>query len=120
MQELPKRQTRSITYRDKFTFTRLHKCMSVLTCSRAEGSMDTDTRQKRAAFIDRSLLVREQFSFAHPMESLRAVRVYCCDHYGTMLWDLDGMMARQYFNSWSTCIKLAWGVTRATHTYLYI
>ena len=51
------------------------------------------------------------------MEALRAVRVYCSDHYGGMLWDLNGNMARQYFNAWSTCIKLAWGVTRATHNY---
>ena len=55
-----------------------------------DGSMATDTKQKTAAFITRSLEVREQFFFAHPMEALRAVRVYCCDHYGNMLWDLEG------------------------------
>ena len=82
-----------------------------------DRTMDTDTRQKRAAFIDRSLEIREQFSFAHPMEVLRAVRLYCCDHYGSMLWDLEGNMATQYFNVWNTCIKLTWGITRATHTY---
>ena len=27
-------------------------------------------------------------------------------------------MATQYYNVWNTCIKLTWGVTRATHTYL--
>ena len=26
-------------------------------------------------------------------------------------------MARQYCNSGNTCIQLAWGVSRATHTY---
>ena len=26
-------------------------------------------------------------------------------------------MANQYFNAWSTCVKLAWQVPRATHTY---
>ena len=51
------------------------------------------------------------------MEVLRAVRLYCCDHYGSMLWDMEGNMASQYFNVWNTCIKLTWGVTRATHTY---
>ena len=51
------------------------------------------------------------------MEVLRAVRVYCCDHYGSMLWDMQGDMVKQYCNSWNTCIKLAWGVSRATHTY---
>ena len=82
-----------------------------------DGSMATDTKQKTAAFITRSLEVREQFFFAHPMEALRAVRVYCCDHYGSMLWDLEGDIVSKYFKTWNTCIKLAWGVTRATHSY---
>ena len=81
------------------------------------NSMDKDIRIKRASFIDRSLQLRERFSFAHPMEALRAVSIYCCDHYGGMLWDYQSNMASQYFNSWSTCVKLAWGVPRSTHRY---
>ena len=34
-----------------------------------------------------------------------------------MLWDLGGNLACQYFNSWKTCIKLAWGITRAARSY---
>ena len=82
-----------------------------------DGSMDMDIKEKTAAFITRSLEIREQFSFAHPMEVLGAVKVYCCDHYGSMLWDLQGDLVSKYFNSWKTCIKLAWGVPRATHSY---
>ena len=82
-----------------------------------DGSMDMDTKVKTAAFITRSLEIREQFSFAHPMEVLRAVKLYCCDHYGSMLWDLQGDLATKYYNSWKTCVKLAWGVSRATHSY---
>ena len=51
------------------------------------------------------------------MEMLRAVKVYCCDHFGSMLWDLQGDMTNKYYNSWKTCIKLAWEVPRATHRY---
>ena len=82
-----------------------------------DGTMDKDMKVKRAAFIDRSLQLREKFSFAHPMEALRAIRIYCCDHYGGMLRDYQSNMASQYFNSWSTCVKLAWGVPRSTHRY---
>ena len=82
-----------------------------------DGTMDLDIKEKTAAFITRSLGVREQFSFAHPMEILKAVKVYCCDHYGTVLWDLGGDLVRKYTNSWKTCIKLAWEVPRATHSY---
>ena len=33
-----------------------------------DGTMDMDMKEKTAAFITRSLEVREQFSFAHPLE----------------------------------------------------
>ena len=34
-----------------------------------------------------------------------------------MLWDLQGDMANKDYNSWKACIKLAWEVPRATHSY---
>ena len=40
-----------------------------------DGSMDTDTKEKKAIFIDKSLNIREQFSFAHSMEKLSSVRL---------------------------------------------
>ena len=39
-----------------------------------DGKMETDIKQKKASFITRSLEIREQFSFAHPIEALRAVK----------------------------------------------
>ena len=82
-----------------------------------DGSMDLDTKEKTASFITRSLEIREQFAFAHPMEVLRAVKVYSCDHYGSVLWDFGGDLAAKYMNSWKTCVKLAWNVPRATRSY---
>ena len=35
-----------------------------------------------------------------------------------MLWELYGNKANQLFNSWSTCVKLAWDIPRSTHTYI--
>ena len=34
-----------------------------------------------------------------------------------MLWDLQSDITCQYFNTWNTCIKLAWKVPRSTHRY---
>ena len=34
-----------------------------------------------------------------------------------MLWALGSDLATQYFNAWSTCVKLTWQVPRATHRY---
>ena len=83
----------------------------------ADGTMDKDTKEKKATFISRSTEVRETFSFAHPAEILNAVNLYCCDHYGSMLWDFEGDLANQVFNTWNTCIKLAWDLPRATRSY---
>merc|ERR1719186_1998231 len=79
--------------------------------------MDQDIRTKRARFIDESVDVRETFGFGSPPEVLRAVKLYVGSHYGSMLWDLGSDMASQYFNAWSTCVKLTWQVPRATHSY---
>ena len=81
------------------------------------GTMDKDIRSKRATFIDQSIEVRETFGFSCPAEILRAVKIYVGSHYGSMLWDLGSEMATQYFNAWNTCVKLAWQVPRATHSY---
>ena len=69
-------------------------------------------------FLVYSTEIRETFGFASPLEVLQAVKVYTCDFYGSMLWDLGGDQVKQLFNCWSTCVKLAWNFPRATHTYL--
>ena len=81
-----------------------------------ECSMMVDMQQKRADFIQKSTEIRETFSFAQPNQILQAVTSYCCSMYGSMTWPLFSEKARQVFNCWSTCGKLAWDVPRATHT----
>jgi hypothetical protein len=34
-----------------------------------------------------------------------------------MTWPLFSDMSKQFYNCWSTCVKLAWGLDRATKTY---
>ena len=77
------------------------------------GKMHQDTKIRRAIFIDCSVEVREQLSYADPAEVLRATAVYCCDGYGAMLWP-----AQQYFRAWNTAVKLTHRVSRKTFTYL--
>ena len=62
--------------------------------------------------------MRQSFSFASPVEVVRALEVYTTSYYGSMLWDLQGQGATQFCNSWTTAIKLAWDCPRATRTYL--
>ena len=81
------------------------------------GTLEHDTRVKRAEFISKITELRETFSFASPVEVLRAVKVFAGDFYGANLWHLGGEMADQVYKAWNTCIKLTWQVPRATHTY---
>ena len=74
-------------------------------------------KSKRTQFIQNSTSVRETFKFADPEQVLQAVKVYCCDFYGSRLWDLYGDQAEQLYRCWNTCLKLSWDVPRSTHTF---
>ena len=86
----------------------LHQCCN----------MEYDAKVKRYSFIDKSVNIRECFSFADPVQILKAVQVYAGDGYGSMLWNLYGEEAGKYFRTWDTCVKLTWNVSRATHGYV--
>ena len=81
------------------------------------GTMDHDITMKRAEFINKSTEIREMFSFANPVEVLKAIKVYAADLYGSNLWQLGSAMAEQVYHAWNTCIKLAWHLPHGTHTY---
>jgi hypothetical protein len=85
---------------------------------RQECSMEHDTWTARAKFIDKSVSVRDMFSFARPAEVLSAMVTYCCDFYGSNLWDLYGDRAEQCYRAWSTAVKLTWEMPRTTHTWV--
>ena len=79
------------------------------------ANMDHDCKCKKARFIDNSTTTRETFSFADPQQVLNAVQIYCCDFYGSMLWDLYGTQAEQFYRCWNMCVKLSWDLPRSTH-----
>ena len=82
-----------------------------------DTNMEFDCKSKHAQFIQNSTSVRETFKFADPeqvLQVLQAVKVYCCDFYRSMLWDLYGDQAEQLYRCWNTCVKLSWDVPRST------
>ena len=82
------------------------------------GSMDQDCKVQRAQFIQKSIDVREKLHFAKPDIVMKAVRVYCSDSYGSMLWKLRSESSESFFKCWNTCVKLVNNVPRSTFTYL--
>ena len=43
-----------------------------------DGSMELDTKMKRAQFIESSAEIREMIGFSHPSQVLNAVQIYTC------------------------------------------
>ena len=80
--------------------------------------MDKECKTGRAIFIHKYVEVRENLYYARPEDILRAVGVYCCDSYGSMLWSLRSEAAESFFKCWNTCVKLINQVPRNTFTYL--
>jgi hypothetical protein len=58
------------------------------------------------------------FQWAAPAEVLQALKIYCSDFYGSMLWDLGGDKASQVYSAWDTAVKLTWSCPRWTRTFL--
>lgn len=81
-------------------------------------SLEHDAAVKRARFIDKTVELREVFSFALPSQVMRAVQIYASDCYGVMLYDLASQSSESYFKAWNTCVKLTWDVPRSTYTYI--
>ena len=82
------------------------------------GKQKEDCRQARAKYCEKSNEILSVFEFAHPRQKLDAINIYCNSWYGAMLWDLYGDAAGVAFRSWNTTVKIAWGLDRATHTYI--
>ena len=80
--------------------------------------MEKDSDRARSKFIHRSMDVLEDLYFANPSQKLKAIQVYCCDAYGSMLWDLGSQYSESFFKCWNSSVKQCYGITRKTFTYL--
>ena len=81
------------------------------------GNMEQDASVKRATFIRSSSEIRETFKNAAPQEIIKALKIYCTSFYGSSLWDLNSVKARQMYSAWDYSVKLVWNCPRWTRTY---
>jgi hypothetical protein len=81
------------------------------------GLMNHDVTVKRAQFIDKSLEIRNIFEWA-PAEVLLALKTYCSDYYGDMLWDLGLDKASMVYSALDNTVQLTWSSPRWTRTFL--
>ena len=73
-------------------------------------NMEKDCQVARAKFIDKTVQLREDLSFANPDQILQAIKIFCSDAYGSMIWKLKSASSEQFFKSWNTAVKLVYGV----------
>ena len=78
--------------------------------------MESDAQRARASFMTRASDMRENLFFAHPVQKMQAIQLYCCDAYGSMLWQFGCNYSESFFKAWNVQSRLAWGVPRETHT----
>ena len=64
-------------------------------------SSDSDAKRATGSFMRRASDVRDELFFAHPSVKMNAINLYCCDDYGSMLWDLSSDTTNSFFKSWS-------------------
>ena len=81
-------------------------------------SMEMDANKVRGSFMSRANDVRDNLYFATAEQRMQAIQLYCCDAYGSMLWELNMNCAERYFKAWNIQARLAWNVPRDTHTNL--
>ena len=81
-------------------------------------SLEADAKRATGSFMSRASDLRENLYFALPSQKMLAVNLYCCDGYGSMLWDLSSKATEQFFKSWNKQARLSWNVHRQAHTYI--
>ena len=80
--------------------------------------MEADGTRARASFMCRASDLRENLYFAHPEQKMQAIKLYCSDAYGSMLWQLSSKYAESFFKAWNIQARLSWNIPRETHSYL--
>ena len=80
--------------------------------------MESDCNRAKTGFINRSVDIRQQFSFAKPDQIMSMIELLCSDAYGSMLWKLSSDSSEQFFKCWNIMVKLVHGAPRSTFTYL--
>ena len=78
-------------------------------------SMDSDMMIKRAIFINKHHEILQEFYFAHPYVLFNIIDKYCCDFYGSNIWNLS--KCDKLFNQFNCSVRNTWNLPRNTHSY---
>ena len=80
--------------------------------------MDSDVTRARASFMTRASDLRDKLHFADPHQKMKAMQLYTCDAYGSMLWDFTDSCTGRYFRAWNIQSRHMWNIHPQTHCNL--
>ena len=81
------------------------------------NGMKMDIRTKRAAYINKSNTLMQEFSHTHPRTKNEINRIYNNHFTGSPLWDLFRREADMLCNSWNKSVRIMFDVPLNTHRY---
>ena len=77
-----------------------------------------DVKNKRAAFINKTNNILQEFHFSHPKTRTKLVQVYNTHFYGSVLWFLGSQEVNKLEKSWNVAVRRLFNLPRETHCYL--
>ena len=80
--------------------------------------METDTKVKRADFIDCCMNLNNEFEFLDPHSQVRLLQLYNSHFTGSSLWKFSSESVKQLWNSWNVNIRAIFNLPMATHCWI--
>ena len=73
---------------------------------------------KRGAFIGKVNSLLQEFYYAAPCVLVKLVSSYCCNIYGSNVWDLFSEDSQRLYKSYNVALRTIFNLPRKTHKYL--
>ena len=91
---------------------------NTIVSSKSKDIRTNDIKIKKAAFINRSNEVMQEFHFAHPRTRIWVNKIYNSHFYGSVLWPLRSKEVTALEKTWNVSIRRMLNLPRESHTYL--
>ena len=83
-----------------------------------DGTMDADIRVKRAAFINTSMNMNNEFCFIKPDQQVKLLYIYNSHFSGSSSWNFNSDAFNQMMSSWNVNLRAIYDLDYGTNRYL--
>ena len=82
------------------------------------GTMEADSKVKRAEFIDNCMNLNNEFEFLDPHSQVRLLNLYNSHFTGSSVWRFNTDSVKQIWNSWNVNLRVIFNLPMATHCWI--